>query len=84
MGEPKPLHVWNDPDHDGHNCADCSPESMWKCDESAHFPASPYGLLSEDQRAELDKSLREDRATRRRGNASARTIPLGAAEGAEK
>lgn len=41
--EARPLHVWNDPDGDGHNCADCPTDSMWKCDEAAHFPRTAYG-----------------------------------------
>jgi len=76
MSSEKPLHVWNDPDADGHNCADCPTDSMWKCDEAAHFPVSAYGLLDEQQRASLDQNLRETQATRRRGNAAARNIPL--------
>lgn len=76
MSDPKPLHVWNDPDGDGHNCADCAPDSMWKCDEAAHFPSTAYGLLTEAERADLDRELREGAAQRRLGEASARTIPL--------
>src|SRR5258707_243619 len=33
-----PTHHWNDPDGDGHNCADCASDSMWKCDAAAHVP----------------------------------------------
>lgn len=35
---PEPIldHFWNDPDGDGHNCVDCDPLSVWKCDRLAH------------------------------------------------
>lgn len=36
IDEPKPTHPWNDPDDDGHDCADCPDVSMWKCDRWAH------------------------------------------------
>lgn len=34
--EERPTHAWNDPDGDGHDCVDCHPESIWKCDRNAH------------------------------------------------
>jgi len=74
--EPKPLHVWNDPDGDGHNCADCGPESIWKCDAAAHFPADAYGLLTSEERAALDESLAEDRRTRKEARIAAGRMPL--------
>ncbi len=76
MTEPRPLHVWNDPDGDGHDCAACAPDSMWKCDEDAHFPEDPYGLLTDDQRAELDASLETDQQTRKAARFAAKDIPL--------
>lgn len=38
MDDDTPHHLWNDPDGDGHNCVDCSPDSIWKCDKNAHPP----------------------------------------------
>lgn len=76
MAEHKPLHAWNDPNDDGHDCANCAPDSTWKCDRDAHLNG-PYSLLSEQERADLDANLREMAATRRRGNASAATMRLG-------
>lgn len=40
----RPTHYWNDPDGDGHNCAMCSSDSIWKCDRAAH----PEGTLADD------------------------------------
>jgi hypothetical protein len=33
---PWPDHPWDDPDEDGHNCAGCNPDSIWKCDPASH------------------------------------------------
>jgi hypothetical protein len=33
-GDPRPTHPWNGVD--GHDCADCPPVSIWKCDVAAH------------------------------------------------
>jgi hypothetical protein len=80
--EPKPDHKWNDPDEDGHDCADCAPDSMWKCDRFVHLLGgmrSAYDLLSPEQQSSLADELAKGAAVRRRGGASAGTIPLGAA-----
>lgn len=71
----RPIHPWNDPDGDGHNCADCPPDSMWKCDRDAHLNG-PFDVLSDQQRADLDANLREMAAIRRRGRSTAATMPL--------
>lgn len=42
-----PQHPWNDPDNDGHNCVDCYPESIWKCDRYAHPGKSILPPLTE-------------------------------------
>jgi hypothetical protein len=34
--EPRTDHEWNGVN--GHNCEDCDPESIWKCDIGAHKP----------------------------------------------
>lgn len=36
----RPDHWWHDPDGDGHNCAFCSGNSIWKCDPAAHLEPS--------------------------------------------
>lgn len=41
--EPEPTHPW-DGMPDGHNCASCGPESIWKCDRPAH-PPRPAGRV---------------------------------------
>jgi hypothetical protein len=33
---PWPDHEWDDPDNDGHQCAGCGADSVWKCDPAAH------------------------------------------------
>jgi hypothetical protein len=33
---PWPDHAWDDPDDDGHQCAGCGIDSVWKCDPAAH------------------------------------------------
>jgi hypothetical protein len=33
---PWPDHAWDDPDDDGHQCAGCGADSVWKCDPAAH------------------------------------------------
>lgn len=37
----RPHHVFNDPDHDGHDCVDCPDWSPWRCDELAHPSDTP-------------------------------------------
>jgi hypothetical protein len=32
---PWPNHEWKGDEY-GHNCAGCSPDSVWKCDKAAH------------------------------------------------
>lgn len=73
--EPRPTHRWNDPDGDGHNCADCPEVSMWKCDRLAHMH-NAYDLLTDEQLRDLDASLEKDAEVRREGTASAGRIPL--------
>jgi len=40
MSDAGPQHFWNDPDNDGHDCIDCMPGSIWRCDKAAH-PTRP-------------------------------------------
>jgi hypothetical protein len=73
----RPIHAFNDPDGDGHNCVDCSPDSMWKCDYGAHLNggdatfiegtsfSDPRELLSDKQQRELDEALERDARARR-------------------
>lgn len=90
MSDSPPLHVWNDPDGDGHNCADCPSDSIWKCDEAAHSQSilpdvtpilgltfeTPTDLLSPEKKAALEKSLRDNQRVRRQGAAEAGRMPL--------
>jgi predicted Rdx family selenoprotein len=64
MTTPQADHIWNDPDGDGHNCIDCPNDSIWKCDESAHWP-DPRKVVEEVQR-EIAPQLREMALARRR------------------
>jgi hypothetical protein len=79
----RPTHPWNDPDDDGHDCADCPSDSMWKCDRLAHPLGGAYDLLTTEQQATLQSSLEENARVRRQGNANARTMPLGGVAGPE-
>ena len=77
----RPDHPWNDPDSDGHDCVDCDPMSIWKCDRAAHpggvLPAltdvpglrldSIDDLLSDDERKALNADL--ERMARQRRTA---------------
>lgn len=61
----RPDHAWNDPDGDGHDCADCAPDSVWKCDEAAHF--DPRQVIRDVQEAmypELERAARQRRLQR--------------------
>lgn len=46
----EPMHPWNGTD-DGHDCADCHPESIWKCDKTRHDE-------NEQMRADIKQGLR--------------------------
>jgi len=54
-----PGHPWNG-DDEGHNCVDCDPMSVWKCDRPAHPPRS---RVTKDESRKLADAQRARRTT---------------------
>lgn len=49
-----PLHAFNG-DPLGHNCLDCSPDSIWKCDKDAHLTGPAGAILAQIQADDPDQ-----------------------------
>ena len=75
LSEPRPIHSFNASGKDAVTCIDCPPGSSWKNDRIAHLN-SFYDVFTPDERQQIAQDLEVQARVRRRGEISARRMPL--------